>query len=144
MLKFPIFIDLAQKHVLIYGGGAVALRRTKTLLQYGAEVTVIAPEFRDEFSGLQVNLQYRSYQPGERMDAMLVLAATNDPAINCAITEQARRDGILTNNASDHGDCDFYFPAVIQTDELSIGLTGTGENHGAVRDAARKIREMKL
>lgn len=144
MLKFPIFIDLAQKRVLIYGGGAVALRRTKNLLRYGAEITVVAPEFQDEFFDLQVNLQCRFYQSGEPMDAVLVLAATSDPMVNRMITAQARQAGILTNNASDHGDCDFYFPAVIQTDELSIGLTGTGENHGAVRDAARKIREMKL
>lgn len=144
MLKFPIFIDLEQKRVLIYGGGAVALRRTETLLRYGAEVTVIAPEFREEFCNLPVAIQHRPYQPGEPMDAVLVLAATNDPAVNRTITNQARQAGILTNNASNHGDCDFYFPAVIQTDELSIGLTGTGENHDAVRDAAGKIREMKF
>ncbi len=144
MLKFPIFIDLEQKLVLIYGGGTVALRRTETLLRYGAKITVTAPVFRDEFTGLPVTLQKRSYIPGEPMDAMLVLAATDDFAVNRAITAQARQAGILTNNASDHGDCDFYFPAVIQTDELSIGLTGTGTNHGAVRDAAGKIREMKL
>ncbi len=104
----------------------------------------VAPEPDEGFSRLPVRVEVRRYEPGEIQDAFLVVAATDDAAVNAAVTAEARRAGALANNAGDHRDCDFFFPAVVRTAELSIGLTGNGENHRAVRDAAQKIREMGL
>ena len=47
-LYFPIFIPFENKKVLIYGGGKIAVRRVKTLLEFGADITVIAPTVEEE------------------------------------------------------------------------------------------------
>lgn len=144
-LKFPLFVDLTGRKVLVYGAGKIAARRISVLLRFGAAVTVIAPEIVPELRELQgLQVEQRAYCPGQMPPAYLVLAATNQLEVNRQITAEARRLGALANNASDHSDCDFYFPAVITAPELSVGVCGSGHNHGAVRDAAAKIRKMEL
>ena len=141
VLKFPIFLDLAGKPVRLFGGGAIALRRAAVLTAYGAAVTVVAPEVLPELLALPVAVERRPYRPGELGGELLVLAATDNGAVNAAIVQEAREKGILANDASNHENCDFFFPAVVRTETLSIGITGTGENHREVRDAAQKLRE---
>lgn len=142
--RFPLFIHLTGQPVVLFGGGAVAVRRARTLLAFGADLTVVAPEADPALLELDLRLERRTYRPGELGTAALVLAATNDPAVNRAIVREAREKGILANNASDHTDSDFFFPAVILTEELTVAVTGTGTNHRAVRKAAETIREMGL
>ena len=91
---------------------------------------------------MPVRLERRVYRPGELARPFLVLAATSDGDVNRAIAAEARSKGALANNASDCRDCDFFFPAVVLAEEWTAGLTGTGENHRAVKEAAAKIREM--
>ncbi|MEA4965434.1 MAG: bifunctional precorrin-2 dehydrogenase/sirohydrochlorin ferrochelatase [Oscillospiraceae bacterium] len=144
MHKFPLFVSLEGRKALVFGGGAVGLRRAGALAQYGASVTVVTPEPDAALSLLPVRVEARAYRPGEIRQVFLVVAATDDPAVNAAITREARRAGALANNAGDHRDCDFFFPAVVRTEELSIGVTGNGENHEAVLGAAQKIRRMEF
>lgn len=140
--KFPLFVSLTGREVLLFGGGQVALRRARTLLVFGPDLTVIAPELDPAFLSLPVRLERRVYRPGELARPFLVLAATSDGDVNRAIAAEARSKGALANNASDCRDCDFFFPAVVLAEEWTAGLTGTGENHRAVKEAAAKIREM--
>lgn len=144
-LKFPLFVDLVGKKVLIYGGGKIATRRALVLLRFGADITVVAPEFAPQLKqNRHLRLQQGVYCPGQMEPACLVLAATDRPDINLAITKEARANGALANNASDHHDCDFYFPAVVQENDICVGISGTGANHAAVKKAAEKIRNMEL
>ena len=46
---FPMFVDLSGRQVTVVGGGSVALRRSETLLYFGVDIKVIAPEIRSEF-----------------------------------------------------------------------------------------------
>lgn len=141
-LRFPLFIDLNKKKVLVVGGGKIAARRVKTLCMYGAEVLVVAPEILEEIRQLPVAIAKRSYFSSDLNNSCLVLAATDDKILNCRITQEARQQGILSNNASDQNDCDFYFPAVALTQALSVGICGTGSDHHAVAEAAAAIRKL--
>ena len=98
MLKFPIFLDLAEKPVRLFGGGTVALRRAKVLIAYGAAVTVVAPEVLPELLALPAAVERRPYRPGELGGELLVLAATDDGAINAAIVREAREMSELVFN----------------------------------------------
>lgn len=145
-LKFPLFISLTNKRTFVFGGGTVARRRVDTLLKFGADVTVISTGFADELlerskTG-QIKTEQRPYRPGEISGAFMVIAATDDPEVNHQIVLEAKSKNILVNNASDQTDCDFYFPAVVVGDDLSIGLCGTGQDHRMVRMTAAKIREI--
>jgi precorrin-2 dehydrogenase/sirohydrochlorin ferrochelatase len=71
----------------------------------------------------------------------MVIAATDDGELNSQVTSYARACGAIANNASDRSDCDFFFPAVIVSDKLSIGVCGTGDDHSAVAKTAGEIRE---
>ena len=62
---FPMFIDLTGKKILVAGGGAIALRRVRTLLRFGADIQVTAPEFCEEMKRLEkekkITSKYREY-----------------------------------------------------------------------------------
>lgn len=142
-LKFPLFLDLTGKKVAVIGGGAIALRRVRTLLRFGADITVTAPEIDPALLALDgVDCRSRCYTAADVQGAFLVLAATDDPLRNRAITADARAAGILANNASDQTDSDFFFPAVAVQEEICVGVCGTGRDHHAVARTAAKIRRL--
>ena len=62
--KFPLFVSLTGREVLLFGGGQVALRRARTLLAFGPDLRVIAPVLDPAFLSLPVRLEQRAYQPG--------------------------------------------------------------------------------
>jgi siroheme synthase-like protein len=145
MHKFPLFIDLSGRKILIVGAGSIAFRRVNTLLMYGADVTVVAPKICDNINDLardgKITLLSRQFCREDVTDKFMVIAATDDGELNSQVTSYARACGAIANNASDRSDCDFFFPAVIVSDKLSIGVCGTGDDHSAVAKAAGEIRE---
>ena len=73
--------------------------------------------------------------------ASIVLAATDDHAVNRQIVKECRQKGILSNRCDCREDCDFYFPALVQAEGLTIGLCSNGEDHKKVKGAAAWLRE---
>lgn len=76
----------------------------------------------------------------EKMD--MVFAATDDPALNHRITELCREESIPVNNASCKEDCDFFFPAILQADGLTIGVSSGGDDHKKVAEICAKLRRI--
>ena len=138
-LRFPLFVDLAGKAAVVVGGGAIGLRRAAVLQRFGARVTVIAPEIREKPEGIAGLL--RSYRPGDLAGAFLAVAAANDRAVNHAVYEEARDRGILVNVCDCPDECDFYFPAICQTETLVAGLVGDGSDHRRTARAAKAVRK---
>ena len=138
-LRFPLFVDLAGKAAVVVGGGAIGLRRAAVLQRFGARVTVIAPEIREKPEGIASLL--RSYRPGDLAGAFLAVAAANDRAVNHAVYEEACSRGILVNVCDCPGECDFYFPAICQTETLVAGLVGDGSDHKRTARAAKAVRK---
>lgn len=144
--KFPLFLDLSGRSVAVFGGGNIALRRVKTLLAFDAQITVTAPqicpelaELSERFPNLTLNL--RGFSSDDLSGQFMVLAATDSEALNHEITVEAKHRGILANNAACRNDNDFYFPAIAVTEELTVGICGTGRDHAAVAESAAKIRK---
>lgn len=141
-MRFPLFIDLRGRPVVVIGGGAVALRRVRALVPFGPELRVIAPTVLPELETLPCRLECRPFAAGDTQGAFLVLAATDCPSLNARICREARENGAWANNASCREDCDFYFPGLVVTEDLVYGFTGTGENHKALRSQINKIKEV--
>lgn len=143
---FPIFINLEGKRVLVFGGGNIALRRVQGLLSFGAVVTVCAPEIVSAIQELQTQypdtlcLTESEYCPGF-LAVDLVLSATNCPAIDLEIYTECQARRIPVNIASDQTKCDFFFPALAEWEELTVGISSGGQNPKKVRWLAQKIRE---
>ena len=108
MAFFPFFIDIADKKILIAGGGNVALRKAQKLLQYGADITVTAPEICAELERLDgVTLIRRGFTDSDADGAFAVIAATDDRALNSHIYELCTRRNILVNTVDDPENCGF-------------------------------------
>ena len=71
----------------------------------------------------------------------IVLAATDDRAVNRRIREDCQSAGIMVNVADDRSLCDFYFPSVVMTDDAVIGISGDGSDHAGVKEMRRRIEK---
>lgn len=144
---FPLFINLKEKEIIVFGGGTIATRRVKSLLPYEAVIKVIAPEISEELKQLaaenkNLTLEYRKYRPSELQKADFVLAATNDETVNTIISRECRHKEILVNVASDKEKCDFFFPGIVQQGDITVGITANGKNHKKAAEVTEKIREL--
>lgn len=139
-LRFPLFVSLNGKKAVVIGGGKVALRRAAVLKNFGAEVTVIAPEISEILEGAE--FRFRPYVQGDLEGAYLAVAATDAPEVNAAVGREAREKGTLFNRADDQRDCDFFFPAICLGENLVAGIAGTGEDHRKTAEAAKKVRAL--
>src|SRR5215213_2029606 len=113
---YPIALDLYHKRCLVVGGGEIAEGKLDALLDAAARVTVVSPAVRPRVTTLaaegRITLHQRTYQPSDLRDTYLVIAATDDRAVNAAIAAEARAAGILVNAVDDPPNCDFFAVAV--------------------------------
>lgn len=145
---FPLFVSLKGKRIFIAGAGKIAARRAENLLSFGAEVFVAAPECSEEMVGLlrdekgkKLCYRQREFVESDLQGMDIVLAATDNSALNHRITETCRKKNIPVNNASDQSECDFFFPAIVQADGLTIGVVSGGRDHKKVALVCEKIRQ---
>jgi precorrin-2 dehydrogenase / sirohydrochlorin ferrochelatase len=127
---YPIFLKLDGRPVLVVGAGRVALRKVEALLEAGADVRVVAPEVCAEMLALsgegKVSLSQREWRPDDCEAALLVIAATGDPALNARVRIAAQGEGALINAVDDPANCDFYTPAVTRIGELLVAISTQG------------------
>lgn len=143
---FPMFVDLSGKKIVTVGGGTIAARRVKTLCTFAEDITVIAPDISEELQEMERFGQIRIVRRPVRLEdiesADLVLAATNDHALNERLYAHCRVKGICVNVASDKEKCDFFFPGICRQKDLVIGITASGTDHKAAAKMRRKIETM--
>ncbi|MFC1981208.1 bifunctional precorrin-2 dehydrogenase/sirohydrochlorin ferrochelatase [Chloroflexota bacterium] len=137
---YPVFLNISDRKCVVVGGGQVALRKAKGLLEYGANVEVISPDLCSELSELAeagaINVLRRRYQAGDLQGALISIAATNNSDINQEVVKEARRGGVLANIVDDAGDSDFIVPSCLQRGNVTIAVSTAGSSPAL----ARKIR----
>jgi uroporphyrin-III C-methyltransferase/precorrin-2 dehydrogenase/sirohydrochlorin ferrochelatase len=139
MSVYPLGLDLTGRRVVVVGGGRVALRRTRALVESGALVTAIAPGFSTDFEQQTaewvaaaslphgITLIRRAYQDGDLTGAWLVHAATDDPAVNAAVAAAAERDRIWCVRADDAAASAAWTPAVTRHGDVTVAVTADGD-----------------
>ena len=142
---FPLFIECTGQKVLVIGGGVIAERRAIALAGFDFDITVVAPEARSGIVKLAQagRLRYikRKFEDADMDGTLLVVAATDDRAVNRRAAVLARHLGIYCSVSDCRAECSFFFPALAQSGGVTIGLCGTGENHHAVAETAKRVRE---
>jgi siroheme synthase-like protein len=139
---YPVFLSLKDRPVLVVGAGKVALRKTRGLLESGARVTVIAPEWEEEFESLPVRLVPRHFRVTDLAGCVLVFAATNDRLTNHRIGIAAKGKGVLANIADSADECDFVVPARIHRSGIQVAVSTGGENPRLAAELRRKLEDI--
>ena len=115
MAYFPLFVDLTGKTVLIAGGGPVAARKARVLLDCGPRVVVCAPQPIGELEAQeQVELLRRPFSPELLEGVSLAVAATGDRAVNHQIAVLCRARSIPVDVADSAQESTFLFPALVR------------------------------
>lgn len=135
MSTYPIVLNnLECQAVVVVGGGQVAEDKVMGLLEAGArQLTVISPELTDRLARLaaagRIVWLQRAFQPGDLTGhpPFLVIAATDDPQVNRAVAEEARRQRVLVNVVDDPASCDFYAVSVVRQGGLTISIGTDGQ-----------------
>lgn len=125
---FPLFISLKGKNTLVIGAGKIAIRKVETLLEYGANVTVITKEIREEkFLTLKnIDIKIGEFDEALLKDKFLVVAATDNPEFNRYIYELCNSKNILVNNITSKEDMNCRFASILETEEYQIGISAKG------------------
>lgn len=151
MSYFPMFVELQNKKCLIVGGGKVAFRKIQVLLEFGADVTVVAPTFMEEIFELQQRLGAKEkdsvdvnrrtekeppaicicakkFEDTDLEGMELVVAATDEKELNHDIAELCRKRGIPCNAVDQIEDCSFIFPAYVKEGEVVAAFSSGGSS----------------
>ena len=121
---------------MVVGGGGVATRKARKLLQAGAEVVVISPDVHPELANMDVEILRRPYEYGDLSGAYLAFAATDSREVNAAVAMEARERGVPINVADLPAEGDFAVPSTLRRGRLQVAVS-TG---GASPTLARRIR----
>jgi len=138
MANYPINLDLTGRDVLVVGGGPVAARKVAGLVEAGAKVHVVSPEFVSELEHRSdISRRPEPYTSKAIGTSRLVFACTDDGAANARIAADARAAGAWCCIADDPPGSDFHVPAVLRRGDLTVTV-GTG---GASPHLAAALRD---
>ena len=129
MTYFPFYCDIEKKKWLLVGGGRVAAGKFSRLIAFTRKITVIAPEISDEIkkdAASDARLLERDFMAADLDDADIVVAATDDKALNAQIASLCRERKIPVNAVDDPENCDFIFPAIIKKGRLTVSVSTDG------------------
>lgn len=128
MAYFPFYIDIENKNILVVGGGTVALRKIEKLLPFKPNITVVSPKISTEILRLNVNTINREFADGDLENVFCVISATDDEQVNAHIFDLCKEKNILVNTVDDKEKCGFIFPALVQKNSVTVGITTSGKS----------------
>jgi sulfate adenylyltransferase len=138
---FPVFLKLSGRRVVVVGAGAVAATKVKSLVDAGAQVTVVAPEVRPELDRPELTLVRRTFRPADLDGAWLVVAAA-PPDVNRQVRAAAEQRGVFVN-AIDHPEtCSAYAGGVLTRGGVTVAVSSNGEAPalaGLLREALEAV-----
>ncbi|MAJ91556.1 MAG: uroporphyrinogen-III C-methyltransferase [Legionellales bacterium] len=130
MINFPIFIKLQDQECLVVGGGAVAARKIKHLLNAGAKVSVVSPTIQASLEEVHKlgKIDYFKEKYCEKFleEKKIVVAATNNAQLNYQIAEQAKSKNIFVNVADNPEAGTFIIPSIVDRSPIIIAISTSG------------------
>ncbi|MBB6284897.1 precorrin-2 dehydrogenase/sirohydrochlorin ferrochelatase family protein [Geobacillus subterraneus] len=143
-MGYPVILQVRGRRAVVVGGGKVAARKIRGLLEAGADVVMIAPKAEPELQALAaagtIGWCIKTFAPGDLDGAFLVIAATNDRGVNEAVA-QAAAPSQLVNVVDDPERCDFHVPAVVRRGPLTIAVSTEGASPAVARRIRRELEE---
>ena len=136
---YPVTLKLAGKFCTVVGGGSVAVRKVKSLLEQGAEVTVISPVLDEELIAIQEQFVWRNsmYSDGMLKGSFLVIAATDSREVNHAVYEWCEEHQVLVNVVDSLQESSFTVNAMVQRGDFMLAVSTSGISPAV----SKKVRE---
>ena len=130
MEYLPIFLNIRDQPCLVVGGGEIAARKTALLLRAGGQVTVLAPTLSAAFdkyvSEGKIVHRKASFRPEDVREYALVIAATDDDAVNRAVADSAKARRIPVNVVDQPALCSFIMPSIIDRSPVIVAVSSGG------------------
>ena len=142
-MYLPVLLDVTGKKTLVAGGGTVAVRKCRTLLEYGAKVHVASPALCPDMRALLHAVTYhkQNYSPGLLEGCLLVVAATDSTSANRQIFADCQQRGILVNAVDDKEHCSFLAPAVVRRGDFVLAVSTSGQAPFVASSVRKELEE---
>lgn len=133
MAYFPMFVNLKDQPCLVVGGGMVAYRKVKVLLDFEARVIVVGENICDKIYEIakksnQLELQKKCFEDADCDNMFMVIAATDDKELNHHIAGICNSKGIMVNAVDQKEDCSFIFSSYIKEKNLIAAFSSGGNS----------------
>lgn len=142
---YPIFLNIRGRKCVVVGGGKVAFRKVKVLLEHGANVEVISPdlcpELNESAEAKAISVFRQNYEPRVLKGAFIAIAATNKKDINQKVADEARKQGVLVNVVDNLGLSDFIVPSYFHRGDLTIAVSTAGTSPALARKIRGKLEQ---
>ena len=126
---FQMMVDIRNRKAVVIGGGKIAAKRIESLLRFQPNITVVSPVLDASLHALvksgEIEHIARAFQIGDVQGALLVIAATDDAAINQLVKESCHTNQLI-NIVNDPSNSSFHFPAMYEKNEITIAVTTSG------------------
>jgi uroporphyrin-III C-methyltransferase / precorrin-2 dehydrogenase / sirohydrochlorin ferrochelatase len=143
---FPIFIDAQAINAMVVGGGDVAARKIELLLKSTQQICIMSaklnPSVKQLVSKHQLIWLPHHYRSGLLTGKNLVIAATNDRAINQAIALEAKQFNIFINVVDQPELCSYITPAIIDRAPMLVAISSSGSAPVLVRMLREQIEKI--
>ncbi len=142
----PIFLNIKDARCLVVGGGGVAARKVGLLLGCGARVVVVAPELGEslaaEKAAGRIEHIAARFEESHLTGATLVIAATNDHAVNADVSRAARARDLPVNVVDSPALCSFIFPAIVDRSPMIVAVSTGGASPVLARLMRAKLETL--
>ena len=142
----PIFFKTDRQPCLVVGGGEVALRKVRQLLQANAAVHVQAPELisqlREYHQQGKITYSQSSFREDSVINFVLVIAATDDAEVNKKISKTAKNHKIPVNVVDNPELCSFIMPSIIDREPVQIAISTGGASPVLARLLRARLETM--
>ncbi|MFC4776445.1 bifunctional precorrin-2 dehydrogenase/sirohydrochlorin ferrochelatase [Paenibacillus sp. GCM10023252] len=144
---YPILVDVSEMSCVVIGGGAVAERKLRGLLESGAgRITVVSPAvtpwISEQVAAKSMELRLREYQEEDVQGADLVIAAASDEEVNLRAAQEAKRAGALVNSAGEYAKGSYVTPAVVRRGKLMLTVTTSGSSPALAASISKQLLEV--
>ncbi|MEJ2379925.1 MAG: siroheme synthase CysG [Gammaproteobacteria bacterium] len=142
----PTFMKVKGRPCLVVGGGEVALRKVRLLCNAGARVTVVAPELDPGLQELlaegEISHRAGEFRRDDLGECMLVIAATDDEAVNREVSRLAHEQRIPVNVVDSPSLCSFVVPSIIDRSPVQIAVSTGGASPVLARTLRARLETM--
>ena len=141
----PVCLDLNDRRVLIVGGGAIALEKLESLLPFsGATIDVVSPEARKEVRDWhdegRLNWLQRDFRVEDVAPYFMVIAATDDPALNELVFRTGNDQNKLSNSVDDPVNCNFIMAALIRRGPMQVAVSSAGASPALAQRVRNRVK----